>query len=225
MERIFFCGECRKFFYVDCEPTVFLCTCSHCGSVLTITCNLDKVTYNRYEEQEKNFFKNKIKDAYPDLESIMREQNYYRQRIDQMEEEARIRREELVKIYNIPITTGDLKQDYEVIGPVFYHIRNRANGADEMMRRTQQYHNEISDIHVTHLVPESKINYEWTYSSNTGTGGQSEILSMIATQELKKRAHALGADAIICMRQEVQFEPGITSSIFLQMYGTAVRFL
>jgi hypothetical protein len=60
MERIFYCGECNKFFYADCEPTVFLCTCTHCGSALTITCNLDKLTYNRYEEQEKVFFKNSV---------------------------------------------------------------------------------------------------------------------------------------------------------------------
>jgi uncharacterized protein YbjQ (UPF0145 family) len=44
----------------------------------------------------------------------------------------------------------------------------------------------------------------------------------VATQELKKRAQILGADAVICMRQDIDLDTDGFSYFYLQMYGTAV---
>ena len=224
MERIFFCGECRKFFYADCEPTVYLCTCTHCGSGLTISCDMDKLTYNRFDNDEKNFFKNKIKDAYPDLVSIAQEQDERRQRIGQMEERERARREELVRIFQIAVTTGDVKQDYAIIGPVCSQIHNRTIHPNEFNRKLQQYHRDISDILSKGLLSQMGNDYSWLYGSQTGEDCLLEIGSLIAMQELKKRGRSMGADAIICMRQNMNVDMGNPNNFSLQMYGTAIKY-
>lgn len=224
MERIFFCGECRKFFYADCEATVYMCTCTHCGSVLTINCNMDKVTYNRFDNDEKNFFKNKIKNAYPDLPSIVAEQDACRQRIGQMEEQERARRENLVNVFLTPVTTGDMKQDYEIIGPVCCQVTNRSMYPQEFNRKVQQYHNEVSDMLASGLLSQSRMDYSWLFGNQSGNDGPLEIAYLIALQELKKRARGMGADGIIGMRQNVDIETGGMNSFYLQMYGTAIKF-
>ena len=46
----------------------------------------------------------------------------------------------------------------------------------------------------------------------------------IATEELKKRGEMVGADAIICMRQDIDMDTNGFAFFYLQMYGTAVKF-
>ena len=50
-------------------------------------------------------------------------------------------------------------------------------------------------------------------------------LFFVAVQELKKRAGLLGADAIIAMRQDIDLDTTAFQFFYLQMYGTAVKFV
>lgn len=52
-----------------------------------------------------------------------------------------------------------------------------------------------------------------------------EAAFYIATQELKKRARLANADAVICMRQDIDLDTNGFQYFYLQMYGTAVRFV
>jgi predicted RNA-binding Zn-ribbon protein involved in translation (DUF1610 family) len=47
----------------------------------------------------------------------------------------------------------------------------------------------------------------------------------IAVEELKKRAAMLSADAIIGMRQDIDMDTSTFQFFYLQMYGTAVKFI
>ena len=57
--------------------------------------------------------------------------------------------------------------------------------------------------------------------------GQSDFEKafFVAVQELKKRAGLLGADAIIAMRQDIDLDTTAFQFFYLQMYGTAVKFV
>ena len=88
MERIFFCGDCQKFFFEDCEESVYFCKCKHCGSEHTIACNLTKEVYDTYGDDKKNAFKQNIKSKFPTPQSIMLE----RKRITEERERAIIER-------------------------------------------------------------------------------------------------------------------------------------
>ncbi len=45
----------------------------------------------------------------------------------------------------------------------------------------------------------------------------------VAVQELKKRAKAINAHAVISMRQDIDIDTNGFQYFYLQMYGTAVR--
>ena len=84
MERIFFCGECKKFFYEECDDSVCFCKCKNCKSEITIACNLSKKEYDDYNEDMKIAFKTRIKFAFPSSESIVAEhKKYYRKKEDE----------------------------------------------------------------------------------------------------------------------------------------------
>ena len=84
MDRIFFCGNCQKFFFIDCEQSVYTHICKHCQSDNTITCNMPKDIYDNYTDEEKNYFKRQIRGKYTNVAVVMAEVQKYRA------EEARI---------------------------------------------------------------------------------------------------------------------------------------
>lgn len=45
----------------------------------------------------------------------------------------------------------------------------------------------------------------------------------IAVQELRKRALLIGADAIVGMRHDIDFNPQSGGTFYVMMYGTGVR--
>lgn len=47
----------------------------------------------------------------------------------------------------------------------------------------------------------------------------------VAAEELKERAAMMGADAIIGMRQDIDLDTNGFQYFYLQMYGSAVKFI
>jgi uncharacterized protein YbjQ (UPF0145 family) len=66
---------------------------------------------------------------------------------------------------------------------------------------------------------------DWGFLYGEWSVGQSDFEKAfyVAVQELKKRASKLGANAIICMRQDIDLDTNAFQYFYLQMYGTAVR--
>ncbi|MPN44539.1 hypothetical protein SDC9_192104 [bioreactor metagenome] len=68
---------------------------------------------------------------------------------------------------------------------------------------------------------------DWGFLYGEWSVGQSDFEKafFIATEELKKRGEMVGADAIIGMRQDIDMDTTGFAFFYLQMYGTAVRFI
>ena len=128
----------------------------------------------------------------------------------------------------IIVTTGDIKQDYEIIGPVYFQISNKPEGfaSSTFLEYKEVYENEISSLKASGGFQGSRSgNIEWGCVWGEYCMGESafEFAFFIAVEELKKRAAMLGADAVVYMRQDIDLDTEVLQYFYLQMYGTAVR--
>ena len=121
------------------------------------------------------------------------------------------------------ITTCDLHEDYDVIGPVYFQISNyhgifSGSKLDEYEAKYAELskHNEDSDLGLSDLFLTSI--FELGVGSN-----RFKTAFYIATEELKKQAEELGGDAVIGMRQDIDIDSNGFQYFYLQMYGTAVK--
>ncbi len=125
----------------------------------------------------------------------------------------------------IIVTTGDLKQEYEVIGPVYVQLSNKGLFSSEFNRLEKYYAVQLQQMKSKKMISQDKIDWGFLYGEYSAGQNDFEKAFFIATEELKKRAKILGADAIICMRQNMNLDTNMFQFFYLQMYGTAVRFI
>jgi putative heavy-metal-binding protein len=124
------------------------------------------------------------------------------------------------------VTTGDLKQDYEIIGPIYYQLSNKVSGfSSQLGKLIKQYKTEIEGMRKEGQIGKSHLDWGALYGEFSVGQTQFETAFFIAVQELKKRAELLGADAIICMRQDIDMDTTGFQFFYLQMYGTAVKLM
>lgn len=125
---------------------------------------------------------------------------------------------------NIIVTTGDLKQDYDILGPVYFQVSNKGLFSSQLDFYKKMYIEEIQEMKRKGTM--SLERPDWGFLYGEWSVGQSnfEAAFFIATEELKKRAKMVGADAIICMRQDIDMDTNGFAFFYLQMYGTAVKF-
>lgn len=129
---------------------------------------------------------------------------------------------------NVIVTTGDIKQEYDIIGPVYFQISNKPEGFESStyLAYKEFYEKEINDLKQSGEFQESSSgNMEWGCVWGEYCLGESafEFAFYIAVEELKKRAAMLGADAVVYMRQDIDLDTEVLQYFYLQMYGTAVR--
>lgn len=124
----------------------------------------------------------------------------------------------------IIVTTGDLKQDYEIIGPVYFQVSNKGIFSSALSKLVKQYAADIAEMKRSGQMDEEKIDWGFLYGEYSVGQSDFEKAFFIATQELKKRAELLNADAIVSMRQDIDLDTNTFQFFYLQMYGTAVRF-
>ncbi len=75
------------------------------------------------------------------------------------------------------------------------------------------------------MISQEKTDWGFLYGAYSVGQNEFEKAFFIATEELKKRAKMLGADAIICMRQDIDLDTNNLQFFYLQMYGTAVKYI
>ena len=129
---------------------------------------------------------------------------------------------------DILVTTGDIKQDYDIIGPVYFQISNKPEGlsSSTYLEYKAFYEKEIDDLKRSGEFEEaSSGNIDWGCVWGEYCLGETafEFAFFIAVEELKKRAAMLGADAVVYMRQAIDLDTEVLQYFYLQMYGTAVR--
>lgn len=126
---------------------------------------------------------------------------------------------------NIIVTTGDLHKDYQVLGPVYFQVSNKGLFSSALGKLKEKYKLEIQSTKKSGAMSQDKADWGFLYGEWSVGQSDFEAAFFIATEELKKRAEMVGADAIICMRQDIDMDTNGFAYFYLQMYGTAVKFV
>jgi uncharacterized protein YbjQ (UPF0145 family) len=122
------------------------------------------------------------------------------------------------------VTTGDLKREYEILGPVYFQVSNKGLFSNQLSKLSKQYEGEIAEMKKQGQIGDKRTDWGFLYGEFSVGQGDFEKAFFVAVQELKKRAIIVGADAIICMRQDIDLDTNAFQYFYLQMYGTAVKF-
>jgi len=124
----------------------------------------------------------------------------------------------------IIVTTGDLKQEYEIIGPIYFQVSNKGVFSSALSKLAKHYETEIAQMKKQGQIGQARADWGLLYGEFSVGQSDFEKAFFIAVQELKKRAELLGAHAIISMRQDIDLDTNAFQFFYLQMYGTAVKF-
>lgn len=126
---------------------------------------------------------------------------------------------------DIIVTTGDLKREYEIIGPVYFQVSNKGIFSSALSVLVTQYAKELQQMQKNGAISAERDDWGFLYGEWSVGQSDFEKAFYIAIQELKKRAALLQADAIIGMRQDIDLDTNGFTFFYMQMYGTAVRFV
>lgn len=124
---------------------------------------------------------------------------------------------------NIIVTTGDLKESYEIIGPVYFQVSNKGFFSSALDKLVKKYSDQIAKMKKEGAMSEGQADWGFLYGEWSVGQNDFEKAFFIAVEELKQRASMLGADAIIAMRQDIDLDTNGFQFFYLQMYGTAVK--
>ena len=186
----------------------FECGESFEGIILNVT-NLE-VIKEQFQKQ---------KEAAEERERKQKEQErFYEQR-------AREYLDRIQNATNILVTTCDLKRDYEIIRPVYFQISNKGIFSSSYSKLVQRYMNKIRTMKQEGIISNEKTDWGFLYGEWSVGQNDFEKAFYIATEELKIRAAKIGADAIIGMRQDIDLDTNGFAFFYLQMYGTAVKYI
>lgn len=127
------------------------------------------------------------------------------------------------KVNAVIVTTGDLKEDYEIIGPVYFQVSNKGLFSSSLSDLVNKYSAEIEDMKNSALMSERRSDWGFLWGEYSVGQNDFEKAFFVATQELKKRALILGGDAVVSMRQDIDLDTSGFQYFYLQMYGTVVK--
>lgn len=185
---------------------------------------VDALLKNNSEEIQK-IFKDGNAEELKKQEQIAEEK-----RIKEEETERQLKELEKLKenSHNVVVTTCDLHRDYEVIGPVYIQINNRSNQFSTLKKKHLDHLQELKDIGQGSNDQMSGLEVlELLFLNGGAYNGHTNFddAFFIAVEELKEKAALLKADAVIGMRQDIDLDSNGFQYFYLQMYGTAVRYL
>lgn len=127
------------------------------------------------------------------------------------------------KVNAVIVTTGDLKEDYEIIGPVYFQVSNKGLFSSTLSDLVNKYSAELEDMKNSALMSKGKMDWGALWGERSVGQNDFEKAFFVATQELKKRAVMLGGDAVVSMRQDIDLDTSGFQYFYLQMYGTVVK--
>lgn len=223
------CG--KRITFMDSRMTL---DCEKPGSVLCEKC-FRYISSDVLAEDARQYFEllykengdidSEIKNAIEREIIKVHEEKNVNEKEDQQEDSQDKELESTIDKKNIIVTTGDLKREYEIIGPVYFQVSNKGVFGSTLSRLVAQYRNEIIAMKNNGTMSQEKSDWGFLYGEWSVGQNDFEKAFYVATEELKKRANMLGADAIICMRQDIDLDTNAFQFFYLQMYGTAVKFI
>jgi hypothetical protein len=130
---------------------------------------------------------------------------------------------------DIIVTTGDLKEAYSIIQPVFVQISNKGVLKNQYDQLELKYAKLMLKLQEQGLLPKEDTgkkrgSMSASHEHTDSVGHRMEKSFYIALEEMKKRAESLGGQAIVYMRYETDLLANPTGEFYLQMYGTVVKF-
>jgi|SRR5699024_5282703 len=124
---------------------------------------------------------------------------------------------------DIIITTNDLKEEYEIIGPVYYHVSNKGFFTSKLSKLIDKYKKELKQLKTEEI--QGKTNWKLAFGEHALTvDNRFDKAFYVAARELQEIAKKMNADAIIGMRQSIELDRVGFQYFYLQLYGTAVKF-
>lgn len=112
-------------------------------------------------------------------------------------------------------TTGDLKQDYEIISPIFLQIANRGILKNHLDKLAHEHKDFLEDLTNRGILSDKHIDT---------TGQHMEQAFYMGLEELKTKAEKMGGNALIYLRYDTDILQS-SSDFYLQLYGTVVKFV
>lgn len=160
--------------------------------------------------------KDRIVNKFKSIEDEIKNAN------NQLLEKERLRKQ---NIRNIIVTTGDLKEDYTILGPIYFQVSNKGLFSTELSRLITKNSEELAILRNNGQLGENKPDWGILYGEFSVGQKDFDKAFFVGIQELKKRCAMLGGDAIISMRQDIDLDTTNIQHFYMQMYGTAVRTL
>lgn len=122
----------------------------------------------------------------------------------------------LVSPKDIIVTTGDLHEPYQILGPVFFAVSNKGILSSQLDKLSEK-----------HRLPKSG---QWTPSDlgwaliGEWPAGQQDFprAFIVCIEELKRQVMTLGGDALVWLRQDIDLDTSGFQWFYMQTYGTAV---
>ena len=123
-------------------------------------------------------------------------------------------------VEKIIVTTCDLKEDYEVIAPVYFQLSNKGVFSSAYSELYQKYRDKLYQKKKQGVLSDSKVDWGFLYGERSVGQNEFDKAFYIAVEELKVRAAALGADAIIGMRQDIDLDKWIFLFLFADVWNS-----
>jgi uncharacterized protein YbjQ (UPF0145 family) len=133
--------------------------------------------------------------------------------------------EALERSKDILVTTGDLKQEYDILGPVYFQVSNKGIFSNTLKKLSSKYKEELTELRTMGQGSNQRSDWGFLYGEfSFGMSNDFDSAFFVSVKEIQNRAALLGADAVICMRQDIDLDTEHFQYFYLQMYGTAVKF-
>ena len=121
------------------------------------------------------------------------------------------------------VTTGDIREEYEILGPVYFSVSNKGIFGSQLSGLVKKYRPILDQKRKDNQTNPERIDWGFLYGEFSTGQNDFDKAFFIAVEELKERAKILQADAIVHMRQDIDTDTNGFQFFYLQMYGTAVK--
>jgi ABC-type phosphate transport system auxiliary subunit len=128
-------------------------------------------------------------------------------------------------IMDIIVSTGEVPIKYKIIAPVYFKVSNRGVFSSELSKLIKKYNIELGKLRSEGHLSKERMDWGFFYGEWDVGSNDFDKAFFISVQELKERAKILNADAIIFMRQDIDIDSNNVGHFYMQMYGTAVKFI
>lgn len=146
-----------------------------------------------------------------------------RQYFSEHPREATAEEEQFRKINDIIVTTADLQQPYDIIGPVFFQLSNKGFFTSTYSQAVKRNEQMLTTLKQLGQMSDKKSDWGALWGEFGAGQNNFDTAFFVAVQELKKRTFLLGGDAVVGMRQDFDLDTTSIQYFYLQMYGTAVK--